>query len=297
MTRKRSNKDDEALGMDQRITRKDFLNTTLLGMGAALLKAPAPSAVIDAVSSAAEAAPPDQWTGFAGVGDYARANGNTFPVLTAAHKIRDGAYTKLPSTTVDTGEVYDLAIVGGGISGLTAAYYFNKASGAGKKILIIENHPIFGGEARQNEFVVNGQRLIGPQGSNQGSIPRAGSATAIDEIWTDLGLSREVKYQEWDPTLKPLRFQLDNYAHMEGVDEALVDVGYYFDEHSGVRRPTWLRNIWANDLADAPFSPEVKQDLLKWRYAAGQNTDEFRRKLDTMTYKDYIERELGLRPE
>src|SRR5205085_11067227 len=83
----------------------------------------------------------------------------------------------------------------------------------------------------------------------------------------------------------------------EGVDESLVDVGYHFDEHSGVSKPTWLRNIWANDLAEAPFSPEVKRDLLKWRSAVGENTEEFRRKIDTMSYKDYIERELGLRPE
>jgi spermidine dehydrogenase len=289
---------DESLGMHERITRKDFLNTALLGMGAALLKAPAPADVFrGAAPGSAELPAPDTWTGYAGVGDYARANGNTFPVLSAAHKIRDGAYVKLPASARDTGEVYDLVVVGGGISGLTAAYYFNKATGGSKKILILENHPIFGGEARQNEFLVNGVRLIGPQGSNQGSIPRAGSGTTTDEIWTELGLEREVKYQEWDPTLKPLRIPLDNYAHMEGVDEALVDVGYHFDQDSGVAKPTWLRNIWANDLAEAPFTAEVKRDLLKWRNAAGENTDEFRRKIDGMTYKDYIERELGLRPE
>jgi spermidine dehydrogenase len=297
MRRKRSDNDDESLGMHQRITRKDFLNTTLLGVGAALLKSPSPSTLLSAASRESNALVSDPWTGYAGVGDYARANGNTFPVLSAAHKIRDGAYTRLPATTTDTGEIYDLVVVGGGISGLTAAYYFNKASGGSKKILVLENHPIFGGEARQNEFLVRGQRLIGPQGSNQGNVPRAGSGTAIDEIWTDLGLAREVKYQEWDAALKPLRFQLDNYAHMEGVDESLVDIGYYFDERSGTATPTWLRNIWANDLVEAPFSPEVKRDLLKWRYSSGENTDQFRRKLDTMTYKDYIERELGLRPE
>src|SRR5437773_1884039 len=182
---------DEALGMNQPITRKDFLNTALLGMGAALLKAPAPAAILRAAEAhgAVEPLPaPDAWTGYAGVGDYARANGNTYPVLSAAHKIRDGAYTKLPASAKDTGEVYDLVVVGGGISGLTAAYYFNKATGGRKKCLVLENHPIFGGEARQNEFLVNGVRLIGPQGSNQGSIPRAGSRGTPDEVWTELGL-------------------------------------------------------------------------------------------------------------
>jgi spermidine dehydrogenase len=292
---------DEALGMSEKITRKDFLNTTLLGIGAALLGAPAPAAAMGMFSERATpeatAAAADAWTGYAGVGDYSKANGNTFPVLSAAHKIRDGAYAKIPANVEDTSEIYDLVIVGGGISGLTAAYYYNKGTGGHKKCLILENHPIFGGEARQNEFLVDGHRLVGPQGSNQGSIPRIGSGGAMDEIWTDLGLSRDVKFQEFDPSLKPLRIPLDNYAHMEGVDEALVDVGYYFDENSGVSKPTWLNNIWANDLAEAPFSPEVKADLLKWRNAVCPNTDEFKRSLDTMTYRDYIEKVLKLRPE
>lgn len=300
MKRKRPNENDDSLGMDESITRKDFLNASLLGVGGALLGAPAPGTMFyhsRADSSAHGQAAPDAWTGYAGVGDYARGNGNTFPVLTAAHKIRDGSYNKLPANTKDTGEVFDLVVVGGGISGLSAAYYFHKSTGGAKKCLVLENHAIFGGEARENDFLVDGYHLVGPQASNQGSIPRAGSGTPIDDIWTDLNLSREVQYQEWDPSLKPLRFQLDNYAHMEGVDESLVDVGYYFDDPSISPTPMWMRNIWANDLAGTPFSDPVKQDLLKWRSAVGENTEEFRRLLDTMTYKDYIEKVMGLRPE
>jgi spermidine dehydrogenase len=300
MKRNRKEDDDASLGMDANITRKDFLNASLLGVGGALLSSPAPGAHLGrpgADTGVQAQGGADTWTGYAGVGDYARANGNTLPVLTAAHKIRDGAYAKLPANTRDTGEVYDLVVVGGGISGLSAAYYFHKGTGGAKKCLVLENHPIFGGEARENDFLVNGYRLIGPQGSNQGSIPRAGSGTPIDDIWTDLKLTREVKYQEWDPKLKELRFQLDNYAHMEGVDESLVDVGYYFDDPTVSAKPAWVRNIWANNLAGTPYSEAVRQDLLKWRSAVGENTEEFRRKLDTMTYKEYIEKVMGLRPE
>jgi spermidine dehydrogenase len=278
------------------ITRKDFLDTTLLGIGAALLSSPSPAEAARNVS--ASATPPrDTWTGYGGVGDYAGANGNTQAVITAAHRIRDGAFAKLPRNVKDTGEVYDLVVVGGGISGLAAAWYFRQGSGGSKKCLVLENHPVFGGEARQNEFLVNGYRLIGPQGSNQGSIPRAGTDSPLNDIWTDLNLEREIRYQDWDSSLKPLRFQMDNYAHMEGVDESLVDVGYFFDQRSGASKPTWMRNIWANNLEGTPFSDDVKRDLLKWRSSAGENTDEFRRKLDTMSYKDYIEGVMGLRPE
>jgi spermidine dehydrogenase len=286
--------------MSTEITRKDFLDSTLLGVGAMLLSSPSPAQALEALKASRHggAAPAkDDWTGYGGVGDYANANGNTQEVIVAAHKIRDGAYEKLPKNVTDTGEVYDLVVVGGGISGLSAAWYFKKGTGGSKKCLVLENHPVFGGEARQNEFLVNGYRLIGPQGSNQGSIPRAGTNSPLNDIWSDLNLEREVRYQDWDSSLKPLRFQMDNYSHMEGVDESLVDVGYFFDERSGAPKPTWMRNIWANKLEGTPFSEDVKRDLLKWRNTPGENSDAFRRKLDTMSYKDYIERELGLRPE
>jgi spermidine dehydrogenase len=291
---KRRPADDALLGMGESITRRDFLDATLLGVGAALLSSPSPAGAVRPDGGALAA---DQWTGYGGVGDYAHANGNTQAVISASHRIRDGSYRKLPRSVKDTGEVYDLVVVGGGISGLAAAWFFKRGSAGSKSCLVLENHPVFGGEARQNEFLVNGHRLIGPQGSNQGSIPRAGADSPLNDIWTDLNLAREVRYQDWDPALKPLRFQMDNYSHMEGVDESLVDVGYFFDERSGASKPTWLRNIWANGLQEAPFPEDVKRDLLKWRNSTGENTEEFRRKLDAMSYKDYIERELGLRPE
>src|ERR1035437_3029208 len=165
MKRKRANENDDSLGMDESITRKDFLNASLLGVGGALLGAPAPGTMFyqsRADSSAHGHAAPDAWTGYAGVGDYARGNGNTFPVLTAAHKIRDGSYNKLPANTKDTGEVFDLVVVGGGISGLSAAYYFHKSAGGAKNCMVLENHAIFGGEARENDFLVDGYHLVGP---------------------------------------------------------------------------------------------------------------------------------------
>src|ERR1700687_2308519 len=147
---------DGALGMESHITRRDFLGSTLLASGALLLEGLTPLQLLAAK---------DAWTGYGGVGEYSASNGNTLDVLTVGHKMRDGAYSPLPADTVDTGETYDCGIVGGVISGLAAALFFQRQAGPGKSCLIIENHPIFGGEAKQNEFEVDGKRLIAHQGS------------------------------------------------------------------------------------------------------------------------------------
>lgn len=164
------NTDERALGMGGDITRRDFVGSAALGAGAALLHATCPA-------HALTAAPESQgtsWTGYAGVGDFARSNGNTWEVVSAAHAMRDGQWSGKTTEATSTGEVYDLVVVGGGFSGIGAAYYFRKLAGSGKTCLILDNHAVPGGEAKRNEFVVQGQRLIGPQGSNDTDLAGAG---------------------------------------------------------------------------------------------------------------------------
>src|ERR1700684_3615030 len=91
------------------ILPRDFQNNTLLAAGAALLDMPAPAA-------AQPRSARDTFTGYGGVGDYAASNGDPWPVVTAGHKISQGAYTPLPAGIPDTGESFDLLVVGGGPS-------------------------------------------------------------------------------------------------------------------------------------------------------------------------------------
>ena len=271
-----------------KIIRRDFLNQTLLGAGAALLKMPAPAA--------AARAERDTFTGYGGVGDYALSNGDPWSVVSAGHRLTKEQFRPAASEIAETGESFDLIVVGGGLSGLGTAYYFAKATGGKKRCLILENHPIFGGHAKQNEFLVNGHRLIGPQASNDFGIPREGSRTQMDELFTELHLPREYGWAKWDDSLKPLRFARDNYSHMDGINDTQVDVGYYFGRQGGSGKPLWLRNIFASKLEGAPFSDRVKRDLLKWRATTG-GSEELRRHLDTISYKDYLEGELQLDPQ
>jgi len=156
--------------MNRRITRRDYVNSVLLASGSALLDASAPLNL----------AGQEDWDGYSGIGDYQGSNGNTWKVMSEAHKIRDHVYNAAPGA-VDTGEVYDCVVVGGGISGLAAALFFARQAGAKHNCLLLENHAIFGGEARRNEFVVDGQRLITHQGSAMWFPPVAG--TFLEEFY------------------------------------------------------------------------------------------------------------------
>jgi spermidine dehydrogenase len=61
-------------------------------------------------------------------------------------------------------DVYDLIIVGAGISGLSAAHFY-AAKHPHARILILDNHDDFGGHAKRNEFEVNGRKILGYGGA------------------------------------------------------------------------------------------------------------------------------------
>lgn len=268
---------------DQMITRRDFLNGMLLGIGVALLELPAPLHLSAQMQS---------WDGYGGVGDYADSHGNTEEVVKVAHELRNGRYDHLPVDVIDTGETFDLVVIGGGMSGLGTAFYFKKVKSPGQKCLIIENHHIFGGESKRNEFIVNGQRLIGPQGAN--------SFAVIDETFSELGIPLTFRYQPLSSEFKQLHFDRTNFGFMLWKDNA-QSFGYFFEDKQKGSEPQWIPDIWRQKFKGVPFSEKAKQDLLKWRtsqkkYYEGENLD-FRHWLDSMTYKEYIEKVLGLSPE
>src|ERR1700721_4472932 len=102
---------DSTLGMDQAISRRDFMNATLLASGGALLGALTPYQLMAQMGK-------DNWTGYGGVGDYAESHGNTFEVMTAGHQIRAPVLPNHPHHAEHSDEVLDMVIVGGGLSGL-----------------------------------------------------------------------------------------------------------------------------------------------------------------------------------
>ncbi|HCZ12637.1 MAG TPA: FAD-dependent oxidoreductase [Nitrospiraceae bacterium] len=268
-------------GIDRKITRRDFLNGALIGAGSALLQLPSPFRLLAQTRERED---------YGGIGDYAGSVGNTEQIVKIAHGFRDGLYDNIGSNIIDTGETFDMAVIGGGLSGLAAAFQFIKTAGSKKKCLIIENHSVFGGEAKRNEFMVNGQRLIAPQASNSFVVIDNPDSRGYD-IYSELGIPKSFEYQKLTNADKSLSFDRTNYGFMIWHDDK-PDIGWLFGEK-------WAADIWKQRLTNTPFPESVKQDFLTWRSSSKKHYEgeDFRQWLDTMSYKDYIEKVLGLSPE
>jgi spermidine dehydrogenase len=273
------------------ITRRDFVNGALVGCGAALAAGCARAPNTTAPSLAPSGSP---WTGYGGVGDYSWSNGNTEAVMEAAHGIRDRLYPDASAQAVD--ESFDLVIVGGGFSGMTAAYEFSKRRGARHTCLLLENHPVMGGEAKQNEFNVDGRRLTAPQGSNAGLVIKekyvkgsygAGRYDVYTDYYRELGLPANFD-------LEPLsggaeRYEIPNYhyAPMHPVSESYYSTAYHF------RGRGWVRNPAKDQYKNTPWPAAAQKDMDDFVHnrrdvLAGMRDAEAW--LDSITYYDLLDK-------
>src|ERR1700683_4896734 len=216
---------DRAIGMERSITRRDFLNASLLASGGLLLNAISPADLLAANSGSGG----DEWTGYGGVGDYAKSNGNTLGVLEAGHGIRDGLFENPPANLIETGETYDCVVVGGGISGLAGALIFKQRAGLGKSVQGVDNHPIFSGEANSNEFLVDEHRLMAHQGSAFFPVPYPHSFIARFYEWIGVDW-RKFQYQTWSGASPEIPLTRTPYQ-MVGLEPATY--GIYFGAKFG----------------------------------------------------------------
>lgn len=279
---------DRALGMDQQITRQDFLNAALVASGA-LLTAKSPLELISE----------DHWTGYGGLGDYSSSNGNTYEVMTDGHKIRDHMYGDRLKSARDTREQFECVIVGGGISGLAAALFLQRDSRFGRgKCLILDNHPIFGGEAKRNEFEVDGQRLIAHQASAMCFPPLAG--TFLADFYRSIGIDwRQFRYQTWKGSESQLA--PGNTPYIEDDRHS----GFYFGAKFGHPEGLWLIDPWGKNLEGAPIPANTRAELQRTHDGSGeagftppkQHGDAISRKLDGMTLEQHICERFQVSPE
>ena len=285
------------------ITRRDFLNGTPIGMGGLLLGLGAPDSRSSTWAQAPRSSLGPDWYGYGGVGDYRSSHGNTPEVVANAHRLREresvASFDQLESV-----EEYDYVIVGCGIAGLSAGLEFTKKRKNGQSCLMLDNHPIFGGEAKENEFNVDGNRLIAPQGANGFFIPEAvndpAMAVSDPRYYAELGLPREYQLCDWPGERKPINFCADNYGYLvKGLQER-TSVGHFFNA-GHPDKGSWAIDMWTKQLKNTPLSKTSRETLLRWYHTGAtrnyNSEAEAIADLDRMSYKEFLEKELGLGPE
>lgn len=289
--------------MTDRITRRDFLNGMIIAAGAALpvsaqhldqdLVAPPPplgkgpdlsaqdSLLARGITPGDPRYYPPTLVGMRG------SHPGSFE---AAHAVRDDAFWNTAGNVSDTGEVFDLIVVGGGISGLAAAHFFRERTGAGAKILILDNHDDFGGHAKRNEVQIGGRMLL-MNGGTMGISSPTPYSTVANSLLKNLGidppeLSKKCNNPRAYSSLglgRAVFFDKDTF----GSDHLAVGVP------SGRGRMAATANDWHRFLAQTPLSHEAQQDIVRLEtakvdYMPGLTSDQKKDRLWRISYKDFL---------
>lgn len=278
---------------DGPVTRRDFIGGSLVGAGAALLGMAAPGTIRQAEAQTLPISMtgmgPD-WTGPGGIGDYARSNGNTHEVVNAAHAgLRNDQWDAMVRAARDTGEQVDVAIVGCGTSGMSAAWAYLKGK-PDAKVLLLDQHPIFGGEAKQNEFEVDGVHLWAPQGSTGMVFPlkRAKEYNFYSDFYEQLDFPREFEFQRPRNMTSKALVPGDMWGPMHIQWEA-ADIGYFFESKG------FVKNMWRDGLRNTPFSEKERLDFMTAElYRTPDPRPDWEQWLDSMTYAEYLRNEVGV---
>ena len=208
------------------------------------------------------------------------------PSLTGLRGSHDGSWEvmhsrvlgkKWPTTSYE--EKYDLAVVGAGISGLTAAYHYQKKHPQAK-ILVIDNHDDFGGHAKRNEFNINGEMRIGYGGTESIDTPSSYSSEA-KELIKEIGIDVEKFYEAYDQSL---------YSSMD-LGKGIVFDNQSFSEQKLV---TGYNKIpWEEFAANSPMNEKAKSDLVRlWTekkdYLPVLSDEEKHNLLSKVSYYDFL---------
>lgn len=293
MTRKRY----EQLGMLDSIERRDFINGVLKGSLAVAASGLAPNVLaaaagMPAAADGAAAAPPrgpypPALTGMRGSG-YPKA-------FAVGHEMRDGTLHIDESQVQDTGEEYDLVVVGGGISGLAAALYYSRDSG-GTRTLVLDNHDDFGGHAKRNEFDFGSRTVM----SNAGTFNMSPGSENTQEFLASIGIADLARLnRDNQDTFFYQRLGMGQSVYYDqatfGKDVLMGDPAPWIEflAFHDPNMPPDQEKRWAEFLAHAPMSERARKDVYrlytaKTDYLPGMTPAERVKKLRKTTYRDFL---------
>lgn len=281
-------KRDRELGMANAISRRDFLNGVSIAVGASLL--PAESSWLELFG-----VPEPDFAPEKDVNYYPPAKtglrGSHDGSWEVAHALRDG---KQWPEAVAEHESYDLIVVGGGISGLSAAYFFRKFAGPQSRILILDNHDDFGGHAKRNEFRAGNRLLLGYGGTQSLEAPHHYSKVAFG-LLQELGIDVDRFHKYFDQNLyKSMNLKRATFFDRETFGSDVLVPGFG-GHYLGLEYPPEI-------LAKIPIADEARRDLARLQttavdYLAGLSSDEKRRKLIKTSYKDYLLQSVKVHPD
>jgi len=200
-------------------------------------------------------------------------------------------------------ENFDLVVVGGGISGLAAAWFYREANGSASRILIIDNHDDFGGHAKRNEFRVGNRLLLGYGGTESLQSPKALFSKTVNRLIQTLG----VDISRWDTAFdgklyaslglaKGVYFDRETFGADKLVVGSPIVTGGDSMPSDGKARP--IEAV----VAEFPLSDDAKARLIGFfkhpkDYLAGRSKAQKIAYLKKISYRDYLRKDAGLGDE
>ena len=270
-----------------KITRRNFINGTLMAAGASMLPFGCTSeSVLDKLDPLYY---PPALTGLRGshMGSYTNAHARAW-----TGKSDWGPTTQLK-------EAYDLVVVGGGISGLSAAFFYQQEHGRDKKVLILDNHDDFGGHAKRNEHIIDGQLRLGYGGSQSIVEPKHGSET-VHALLKDIGVEIERFKTAYDKDFyKRNNLRAVTYFNKETFGEDKVVKHPYCNYPNYVEGILMSGKLSNKEAAQqAPLSEKGKEQLLRvlngGLHAIDVPEKELGEYIRTTSYFDYLKNTLGV---